>query len=169
MSGELLPLPAKSNFAVPHNEPRRISRIRPRPVSLSLRYLIGQCTTSQNCVKIVTRHVWQDYKDEVNSHRYEDYGKAVYKRRKETVERSFADGKELHGHRYARFRGLSKVQAQCLLSAACQNMKKIALLAWRKGHTPPNPHIATGKTLIVSTFPALKRLFAPMPLFPSAA
>lgn len=97
--------------------------------------LRGQCTNSKNGVKLITRHVWQEYKNEVNSHRYEDYGKAIYKRRKETVERSFADGKELHGHRYARFRGLMKVQAQCLLSAACQNMKKIALLAWRTGHS----------------------------------
>lgn len=48
------------------------------------------------------------------------------------MERSFADAKELHGHRYARFRGLAKVQAQCLLSAACQNMKKMALLLARK-------------------------------------
>ncbi|MBI2277097.1 MAG: transposase [Dechloromonas sp.] len=54
-------------------------------------------------------------------------------RRKETVERSFADAKELHGHRYARFRGLAKVQAQCVLSVACQNMKKMALPLARKG------------------------------------
>lgn len=95
--------------------------------------LLGQCTTSASCMKVVTRHVWQEYKEEVNSHRYEDKGKAIYKRRKETVERSFAEGKELHGHRYARFRGLSKVQMQCLLSAACQNMKKIALRLWDRG------------------------------------
>ena len=31
-----------------------------------------------------------------------------------------------------RFRGLAKVQAQCLLSAACQNMKKMALLLARR-------------------------------------
>ncbi len=48
------------------------------------------------------------------------------------MERSFADAEELHGHRHARFRGLAKVQAQCLLSAACQNMKKMALLLARK-------------------------------------
>lgn len=48
------------------------------------------------------------------------------------MERSFADAQELHGHRYARFRGLSKVQAQYLLPAACQNMKKMALLLARK-------------------------------------
>lgn len=98
--------------------------------------LLPQCTASRNHTKILTRHVWQDYKEEVNAHRYEDKGKAIYKRRKETVERSFADGKELHGHRYARFRGLSKVQMQCLLSAACQNMKKIALYVWERGGSP---------------------------------
>jgi hypothetical protein len=84
-------------------------------------------------VKVVTRHIWQEYKEQINDHRYEEKGKVIYSRRKETVERSFADGKELHGHRYARFRGLLKVQAQCLLSAACQNMKKIALIVHRKG------------------------------------
>jgi hypothetical protein len=33
----------------------------------------------------------------------------------------------LHGHRYARFRSLVKVRCQCLLAAAAQNIKKIAL------------------------------------------
>ncbi|MDX7993435.1 hypothetical protein, partial [Xenorhabdus littoralis] len=32
------------------------------------------------------------------------------------------------GHRYAQFRGLLKVQIQCLLAATAQNIKKIALL-----------------------------------------
>jgi hypothetical protein len=76
----------------------------------------------------VTRHVWEDYKEEIDAHRLTDKGKELYKRRKETVERSFADAKELHGHRYARFRGLAKVKAQALLAAACQNMKKMARL-----------------------------------------
>ncbi|CCO67177.1 Mobile element protein [Yersinia enterocolitica IP 10393] len=44
------------------------------------------------------------------------------------MERSFADAKQHHGHRYARFRGLMKVQMQCLLAAAAQNIKKMALL-----------------------------------------
>lgn len=47
------------------------------------------------------------------------------------MERSFADAKQLHGHRYARYRGLRRVGGQCLLAAACQNMKKIALLLAR--------------------------------------
>jgi IS5 family transposase len=43
------------------------------------------------------------------------------------VERSFADAKQLHGHRYARYRSLTRVRVQCLLAASAQNIKKIAL------------------------------------------
>lgn len=91
-----------------------------------------QCTRSRNAVKVITRHVWQDYVERVDARRLTPEGKAIYERRKETVERSFADAKQLHGHRYARFRGLRKVRWQCLLAAACQNMKKIARLLARR-------------------------------------
>jgi len=94
--------------------------------------LLSRCTKSANFTKVVTRHIWQDHKDKINSHRYTEEGKRVYQRRKETVERSFADSKQLHGHRYARLRGIAKVFEQCLLCAAVQNMKKIALLVDRK-------------------------------------
>ncbi|NPT37268.1 transposase, partial [Paraburkholderia xenovorans] len=79
----------------------------------------------------VIRHVWERAKERVDARRLTDWGKAIYKRRKETVERSFADAKQLHGHRYARMRGLRKVAEQCLLGAAAQNIKKIALLVAR--------------------------------------
>jgi transposase len=89
---------------------------------------IGKCTQSANHVKVVTRHVWEDSKKRVDEHRLTGVGKQIYKRRKETVERSFADSKQLHGHRYARMRGLKKALEQALLCAAVQNMKKIALV-----------------------------------------
>lgn len=91
----------------------------------------GRCTQSANGVKVVIRHVWEDHKETVDAHRLTETGKRLYKRRKETVERSFADAKELHGHRYARFRGVAKVRAQALLAGACQNMKKMARLLAR--------------------------------------
>lgn len=94
--------------------------------------LLMRCTRSANHVKVITRHVWQDARERVDAHRKTAAGKKLYARRKETVERSFADGKQLHGHRYARLRGIGKVQEQCLLSAACQNMKKIAMHKARK-------------------------------------
>jgi len=90
--------------------------------------LLGQCTSNAQCVKTVTRHVWEDCREEVDARRNTCRGKIIYKRRKETIERSFADAKQLHGHRYMRMRGLLRAQEQCLLSAACQNMKKMALL-----------------------------------------
>jgi hypothetical protein len=97
-----------------------------------------QCTRSRNATKVVTRHVWQRWKDRVDAHRLEPRGKGIYKRRKETVERSFADAKQLHGHRYARMRGLSNVREQSLLAAVAQNIKKIALLLSAAGpHMPP--------------------------------
>lgn len=90
-----------------------------------------QCTTSANATKVVVRHVWERAKEKVDARRLTEWGKRIYARRKETVERSFADAKQLHGHRYARMRGLRKVAEQCLLAAAAQNIKKIALLLAR--------------------------------------
>lgn len=87
-----------------------------------------RCTRNAKGYKTLTRHVWEDSKERIGQHRLSPGGQLIYQRRKETVERSFADAKELHGYRYARFRGLSRMKGQCLLAAAAQNIKKIALL-----------------------------------------
>ena len=100
--------------------------------------LLPQCTQNAKQLKIITRHVWQDSVERINANRLSDEGKKIYKRRKETVERSFADSKQLHGHRYARMRGLAKVREQGLLCAAVQNMKKIALAMAKPGSKEPN-------------------------------
>jgi transposase len=89
--------------------------------------LLASCTSARNHQREIHRHIWQDARDATNKNRLTPYGKKIYKRRQETVERSFADAKQLHGHRYARFRSLNRVQGQCLLAAAAQNIKKIAL------------------------------------------
>jgi hypothetical protein len=107
--------------------------------------LLGQCTSNAQQVKTVTRHVWEDYKEKVDSHRLTPPGKAIYKRRKETIERSFADAKQLHGHRYVRMRGLLRAQEQCLLSAACQNMKKMAQLFCKEEKKELSGHISVLK------------------------
>lgn len=91
--------------------------------------LLSRCTQNAKQQKTVTRHVWEDSRERQDANRLTPWGKAIYQRRKETVERSFADAKELHQYRYARYRGRHKVQAQCLMTAAAQNIKKIALLA----------------------------------------
>lgn len=86
-----------------------------------------ECLSEKQKTKSLRRHVWEGYKDEAYEFTHTEKGKAVYSRRKETVERSFADSKELFGLRYCRMRGLAKVSEQCLLTAAAQNMKKIAM------------------------------------------
>lgn len=88
--------------------------------------LRDKCISEKNRYKIVRRHVWEDHKDDNKNFLKTEKGKSIYKRRKETVERSFADSKSLHGLRYARMRGNENVREQCLLTAAVQNMKKIA-------------------------------------------
>jgi hypothetical protein len=99
--------------------------------------LLASCTVNAKAERTITRHVWQDARDRADAHRLTDWGKRIYKRRKETVERSFADAKQLHGHRYARFRGLTAVKIQCLLAAAAQNIKKIALALTPKPKAHP--------------------------------
>ncbi|WP_143085360.1 transposase, partial [Planifilum fulgidum] len=83
--------------------------------------------------KTITRHVWEDAKEWARQNRLSERGKQLYKRRSQTIERSFADAKELHGLRYARYRGLAKVREQCLLIAVAQNIKKMALLLSKRG------------------------------------
>ena len=90
------------------------------------------CTLAKACLsptqptKLVTRHLWEDHYDQLQLNKKTDYGKGLYRRRGETVERSFADSKELHTLRYIRYRGLKKATMQTLLTSTCQNMKKIA-------------------------------------------
>ncbi|MCF6127993.1 IS1182 family transposase [Mesorhizobium sp. M7A.F.Ca.CA.001.07.2.1] len=89
--------------------------------------LLASCTSNAKAQRTIIRHAWADAKERTDANRLTAWGKAIYRRRKETVERSFADAKQLHGHRYARFRSLTKVACQCLIAAAAQNIKKIAL------------------------------------------
>ena len=51
--------------------------------------------------KTLSRLVWADARDRTDANRQTDWGKRLYARRKETVECSFADAKQLFGPRYA--------------------------------------------------------------------
>jgi len=88
----------------------------------------AQCFSAKSKFKTIRRHVWETYKEDVVKFTKTAKGRSIYRRRKETIERSFADSKQLHGLRYCHMRGLENVQEQCLLTAAVQNMKKIASL-----------------------------------------
>lgn len=99
--------------------------------------LLASCTTNPKAQKTLSRHVWADARERTDAHRLTDWGKRLYARRKETVERSFADAKQLFGHRYARYRGLTGVKWQCLLAATAQNIKKIATVRDARAKTSP--------------------------------
>lgn len=71
--------------------------------------LKNSCLSEKSEFRTIRRHVWEEFKEKNTFFLKTDKGKRIYKRRKETIERSFADSKELHGLRYARFRGLTKV------------------------------------------------------------
>lgn len=87
--------------------------------------LLKQCTRSKANKKVMVRHVWEESREWVRQNCLTPEGKLLYKKRKETIERSFADSKQLHGLRYCRLRGKDNVQEQALMTAACQNIKKI--------------------------------------------
>lgn len=76
---------------------------------------------------VITRHIWKEHKEHVAKNRRAPEGQIVFRLRNTTVERSFADAKELHGYRYVKFHGEKYVQIQSQLTASIQNLKKIAL------------------------------------------
>lgn len=78
--------------------------------------------------KTVTRHIYDDCMLEVKNLRLSKEGKEIYKLRKETIERVFAEGKEYHGLRITRFKGLKKNFDIRAFLYACLNIKKLALL-----------------------------------------
>jgi len=90
-----------------------------------------ECFAASYQRKEVTRHVWQDDLDQADAFTKTPAGKNLYAWRKQTIERSFADAKQLHGFRYARMRGSANMREQAFLTAAVQNMKKMAFLLWK--------------------------------------
>jgi transposase len=128
--------------------------------------LLSKCTASKDCTKIITRHVWEASKERIDANRRTERGKTIYAKRKETVERTFADSKELQGHRYAKMRGLLKAREQCLLCAAAFNMKKIALYLSRLSRHAPN---GGGAGLAAALLSLVSSCFSPKKLSPAYA
>ena len=77
--------------------------------------------------KIVRRHIHEDWNERFRKNKLSEFGKKLYQRRKEHVERSFADSKQNHGYRYAMYKGVKKNQNYTWLICAAQNMKNISI------------------------------------------
>ncbi len=61
---------------------------------------LAKCTESKNHTKLVTRHIWEGYMEEVEEIRHKKEMKELYSLRSQTIERVFADAKELYQMRY---------------------------------------------------------------------
>ena len=90
-----------------------------------------RCTHSRDCIKTVQRHIWKDYEELADDARYTPVYAQLYKCRKETIERVFADAKEKHAMRYTQYRGLAQVTNWVKLKFAAMNLKKLATWKWR--------------------------------------
>ena len=96
----------------------------------------SKCTENAKSEKTVTKHIWLDYMEQVEDIRHTIGMKKLYDKRKETIERVFADAKEKHSMRFTYFRGLSQVSKWVRLKFAAMNLKKYAVHLWDRGvHT----------------------------------
>ena len=67
----------------------------------------------------------------VDQLRHQKDVKEIYSKRKETIERVFADAKEKHGMRWTTLRGLEKLSMQAMLTFGAINLKKMANWTWK--------------------------------------
>ena len=87
---------------------------------------LSHCTLSRDHVKVVTRHVWEDYMEACDDIRYTIGMKELYSQRKQTIERLFGTAKENHGFRYTQLVGKARMEMKVGLTFACMNLKKLA-------------------------------------------
>ncbi|AHN21959.1 IS1182 family transposase [Lysinibacillus varians] len=92
---------------------------------------LSQCTESKNHQKLIQRHIWETYMEEAEHLRHSYAIKQIYAKRKETIERVFADAKEKHGMRWTTLRGLKKLSMKAMLTFAAMNLKKLATWTWQ--------------------------------------
>ena len=94
---------------------------------------LSQCTESRDYVKVVTRHVWEEYMETCEDIRHTLGMSELYKQRKETIERLFGTAKENHGFRYTQLVGKARMEMKVGLTFACMNLKKLAKLLQKTG------------------------------------
>jgi len=98
---------------------------------------LSQCTESKEHVKVVTRHIWEDYIEQCEDIRHTSGMSDLYKLRKETIERLFGTAKEDHGFRYTQMYGKARMEMKVGLTYACLNLKKLARMLQRRGIIGP--------------------------------
>ena len=89
------------------------------------------------------RHVWKDYEELADDARYTPKYKDLYAKRKETIERVFADAKEKHGKQNSNLLPLFSARTYLLCFAACLVISQAGRfsIGWGGGHKWPPPFI----------------------------
>ena len=98
---------------------------------------LNQCTNSKEHVKVVTRHVWEEYIETCEDIRHTKDMKEIYDLRKETIERVIGDAKENHGMRYTHYNGKHLMEMKIGLTFACINLKKLVKMKIKYGLLQP--------------------------------
>ena len=94
---------------------------------------LSKCTESKDHVKLITRHVWEEYMEVVEDIRHTIGNRQIYQLRKETIERIFGTAKEQHGFRYTQYVGKARMEMKAGLTFACMNLKKLAKILEKRG------------------------------------
>lgn len=84
---------------------------------------LSKCTESKDHVKLITRHVWEEYMEVVEDIRHTIGNRQIYQLRKETIERIFGTAKEQHRFRYTQYVGKARMEMKAGLTFACMNLK----------------------------------------------
>jgi transposase len=114
-----------------NNKARRLTVYKARAGTCEACELRPECTTNKTGRQVL-RYFDERYVDRVRSYRCTfPYEKALRKRRV-WVEPLFAEAKDLHGMRRFRLRRLEKVNAEALVVAAGQNVKRLLTFGCRR-------------------------------------
>ncbi len=108
----------------PAHSTERSRRYRARARDCNHCPLKAQCTTSQQG-RSLCRSVDEDYLDQVRAYATTEAYKKALGKRSVWVEPLFAEGKQWHGMRRFRLRGLWRVNCEGLMRAAGQNLKRL--------------------------------------------
>jgi hypothetical protein len=82
-----------------------------------------QCTTSKRYVRKVKRHVAHESIEKGRAESHSGWARRDRRRRQHLMEGSFADARNRHGFKRARWRRLKNQRIQDYLIAACQNIR----------------------------------------------
>lgn len=138
-------VPERDEFICPQGQPLALQarcegkqhfRYRAKATACNSCPVKSECTDSQTGRWLV-RSFFQEYLDRTARYRETEAYKKALRKRQVWVEPLFGEGKQWHGMRRFRLRGLEKVNIEGLLRAAGQNIKR--LLKNRIGKKPFKP------------------------------